>query len=192
MYWLPYSSHTSHHPPQTPCLRWISYATRKNWCSIHARCCKSSLKHSIRFCVIFPSLKHSRPDYIFEIPQQWQSCFSRMYSNCCCSCSFEPKIIKISQSSQKMYNKNILNFQESTTILNACTKKVWKLIEGTTYFLCNLSNRPLYHVPFVPIYHPPIFSLLYLLLLVCPWAFTYFWVEFSFAIFGISCFICFA
>ena len=27
----------------------------KNWCSIHARCSQSSLKHSIRFCGIFPS-----------------------------------------------------------------------------------------------------------------------------------------
>ena len=26
-----------------------------------------------------------------------------------------------------------MNFQESTTISNACTKKVWKLIKGTTY-----------------------------------------------------------
>ena len=32
-----------------------------------------------------------------------------------------------------MYSNNILNFQESMTILNACTKKVWKLIESTTY-----------------------------------------------------------
>ena len=32
-----------------------------------------------------------------------------------------------------MYSNNILNFQESTTILNACTKKVWELIEGITY-----------------------------------------------------------
>ena len=78
----------------------------KNWCSIHARCSKSSLKHSIRFCGIFPSLKpnfiayrsskvSSRPDCIFEIHQLWQSGFSMMYSNCCCSCSFEPEIIKI-------------------------------------------------------------------------------------------------
>ena len=29
----------------------------KNWCSIHARCSKSSLKHSIRFCGIFLSSK---------------------------------------------------------------------------------------------------------------------------------------
>ena len=50
-----------------------------------------------------------------------------------CSCSFEPEIIKIGQSSHKMYSNSILNFQESMTILNACTKKVWKIIEGTTY-----------------------------------------------------------
>ena len=29
----------------------------KNWCSIHARCFKSSLKHSIRFCGIFSTFK---------------------------------------------------------------------------------------------------------------------------------------
>ena len=57
-----------------------------------------------------------------------------MYSNCCCSSSFEPEIIKIGQSSHKMYSNKIVNFQESTTILNACTKKVSKLIECTTYF----------------------------------------------------------
>ena len=48
--------HTSHHPSQTPCLPWISYATQ-NWCSIHARCSKSSVKHSIRFCGIFSKFK---------------------------------------------------------------------------------------------------------------------------------------
>ena len=46
-----------------------------------------------------------------------------MYSNCLCSCSFEREIIKIGQSFHKVYSNNILNFQESTTILNACTKK---------------------------------------------------------------------
>ena len=71
----------------------------------------------------------SRPDCIFEIHQLWQSGFSRMYSNCCCSCSFEPEIIKIGQSSHNVYSNNIVNLQESTTVLNACTKNVWKLIE---------------------------------------------------------------
>ena len=83
-----------------------------------------------------PSLKHnfivyhscSRPDCIFEIHQLWQSGFSRVYSNCCCSCSFEPEIIKIGQSSHWLYSNNIVNFQESTTILNACTKKSGNLL----------------------------------------------------------------
>ena len=68
----------------------------KNPCWIHARRSKSSLKHSIRFCGgIFLSLKQnfiayrssSRPDCIFEIYKLWQSGFSRVYSNCCCSYS---------------------------------------------------------------------------------------------------------
>ena len=56
-----------------------------------------------------------------------------MYSNCCCSCSFEAEIIKIGQSSHKMYSNNRLNFHESTTMLNAHTKKVCKLIVCTSY-----------------------------------------------------------
>ena len=66
----------------------------------------------------------SRPDCIFEIHQLWLSDFSWVYSNCCCSCSFEGEIIKIGQSSHKMYSNKILNFQESTIILNACTKSL--------------------------------------------------------------------
>ena len=93
---------------------------------------------------LFPSLKHnfiaycsskvsSRSDCIFEIHLQWQSGFSRVYSNCCCSCSFKREIMKIGLSPYKMYSNNIVNFQESTTISNACTKKkVWKLIEYNT------------------------------------------------------------
>ena len=63
--------------------------------------------------------------------QQWQSGFSRVYSNSCCSCSFEPEIIKIGQSSHNMYSNNI-HVQESAKILNTFLK-VWKLIENTTY-----------------------------------------------------------
>ena len=63
----------------------------------------------------------------------WQSGFCRVYSNFCSTRSFEAKIIKIGLSSHNIYTNNILNFQESTTILNAYTKKVWKLIECTTY-----------------------------------------------------------
>ena len=92
----------------------------------------------------FPSLKQnfiayrsskvpSRPDCIFEIHQLWQSGFSRVCSNSCCSCWFEPEIIKIGQSPHNMYSNNIVNFQESTTILNTCAKKSGNFIEGTTY-----------------------------------------------------------
>ena len=96
-----------------------SHMPLKNWRSIHARLWKSSLKHCIRFCGIFSKFKiqfySSRPDFIFEIPQLWQSRFSRVYSNCCSSCSFEREIIKIGQSSHHMYSNNIMNFQVSTT-----------------------------------------------------------------------------
>ena len=144
MYWLPYSSHTSHRPSQTPCLPWISYATQK--LMLDSRKMLQKLPEAFHTFLwhFFPSLKQnfiayrsskvsSRPNCIFEIHQLWQSGFSRVYSNSCFSCSFEPEIIRIGQSSYKMYSNNIVNFQESTTILNACTKKkVWKLIECTT------------------------------------------------------------
>ena len=75
----------------------------KHWCLIHPIWSKSSLKHSRRFCGIFPSFWHNLmgfpsskvSDCIFEIHQLWQSGFTRVYSNCCCSCSFEPEIIKL-------------------------------------------------------------------------------------------------
>ena len=129
---------------QTFCLSWISYATKK----LMFDPCKIGKKQSEAFHTFlwhfFPSLKQnfiayrsskvsSRPDWIFEIHQLWQSGFSMVYSSSCCSCSFEREIIKIGQSSHKMDCNNKLNFQESTTILTACTKKVWKPIEGTTY-----------------------------------------------------------
>ena len=63
----------------------------------------------------FPCLKHNFFEYrsskvsdcIFEIHQLWQSGFTRVYSNCCCSCSFESEIISIVQSSHKMYSNII-------------------------------------------------------------------------------------
>ena len=104
----------------------------KNGCSSHERWSKSIPYVSVAF---FPSLKQNfiaycsskvswRPDCIFEIHQLWQSDFSRVYSNCCSSCSFEPEIIKIGQSFHKMYSNDLLNIQVSTTIFNACTKKL--------------------------------------------------------------------
>ena len=61
----------------------------------------------------FPSLKQNfiayhffkvspGPECIFEFHQLWQSAFNRMYSNSCCSGSFEPENITIVQSSHKL------------------------------------------------------------------------------------------
>ena len=77
----------------------------------------------------------TRVDCIFEIHQLWQSGFSRVYSNCCWSRSFEAEIIKIGQSSHKIYSNNILNFQESTTILNAYTKKSGTLLKAPRIYI---------------------------------------------------------
>ena len=138
VYWLPYSSHTSHPPSQTSWLPWISYATRKlmlNSCKIPPKAVWIIAYVSVAF---FPSLKQNViayraskvSDCIFEIHYLWQSGFSRVYSNCYCSCSFEVEIRKIGQSSYKMYSNNIVNFQESTTILNACTKMCGNLLNA--------------------------------------------------------------
>ena len=128
-----YSSHTFHHPSQTPCLRWISYATQKlmlNSCKMVEKIVWSILYVSV---AIFPSLKHNfityrsskvslHPDCIFEIHQLWQSGFIRVYFNCCCSCSFEPEIIKIGQSSHNMYKKKSRNLLDAPRI---CIKISW-------------------------------------------------------------------
>ena len=100
----------------------------------------------------FPSLKQnfiayrsfkvsSRPDCIFEIHQLWQSGFSRVYSNSCYICSFEREIIKIGKSSHEMYSNNILNFQESTTILNTCTKKFGNLLNSPRMVRCRIFQK---------------------------------------------------
>ena len=114
----------------------------KNWCSIHARWSKTvwsipyvSVAFSPTLKQIFISYRSSkvswRPDCIFEIHQLWQSGFSKVYSNSCCSCSFEAEIIKLGQSSHKMDSNNIVYLQESMPILNACTKKSGNLLKAS-------------------------------------------------------------
>ena len=107
-YWLPYSSHTFHHPSQTPCSPWVSYSPQKTytWCMQDGPKAVWSIQYvSVAF---FPSLKKnfipyrsskvsSRPDCIFEIPQLNQSVFSRVSSNSYCSSLFKAEIIEIGQ-----------------------------------------------------------------------------------------------
>ena len=64
-----------------------------------------------------------------------------MCSNCCRSCSFDPEILKIRQSYHKMYSNNILDFQKSKTILDACTKKSGNLLKAPRIFVCSYLIR---------------------------------------------------
>ena len=130
MYRLPYSSHISHHP--LPSLNLLFHSKTDARLMQDARKAVGSIPYvSVAF---FPSQKQncfayrsshvsSRPDCIFEIHQLWQSGFSRVYSNCFCSCSHEPEIIKIGLSSHKMYSNNIVNFSRVYDNLKSCTKK---------------------------------------------------------------------
>ena len=75
----------------------------KNWSSIYIQDGPKSVWSIPYFsATFFPSLKQnfiayrsskvsSRPHCIFEIHHLWQSGFSRVYSYCCCSCTFNLK-----------------------------------------------------------------------------------------------------
>ena len=128
MYWLPYSSHTSL-TDSLPSLNLLCHLkTDARFLQDGRKIVWSIQYFSLAF---FPSLKQKSIAYrsskvldsIFEIHQLWQSGFSSVYSNSCCSCSFGPEIIEIGPSSHNIYSNIILNFQESTTILIAHTKK---------------------------------------------------------------------
>ena len=122
----------------------------KNSCLIHARSSKSSLKHSIRFYGIFPSLKQNfiayrsskLSDCIFEIHQLWQSGFSRVYSNSFCSCSFETEIIKVGQSSHKMYHITYWIFKCLRQFQMPIRKKSYapRIIDEKTYAYRNINS----------------------------------------------------
>ena len=135
MFWLPYSSHTDSLPSlnllchSKTDARFMQDAPKAVWSIPYVSVAffPSLKQNSIAYC---SSKVFSCPDCIFEIHQLWQSGFSRIYSNSCCSCSFEAEIIKIGQSSYKMYSNNIVNFQVSMTILNACTKKSGNLLKA--------------------------------------------------------------
>ena len=114
---LPYSFHTSHHPSQTPCLPWIFYAAQKlmldSW--------KIVQKQSEAFHMFLWHFSNFKTE--FYCISFFSSVRLQFWNSPAIIIMLEPEIIKIGQSSHKMYSKNILNFQELTTILNACTKK---------------------------------------------------------------------
>ena len=58
----------------------------KNWCSLHARWSKRCLKHSIRFCSIFPSLKQNFIAYssseVLDCILKFTSCNNQVLAGC--------------------------------------------------------------------------------------------------------------
>ena len=134
MFWLPYSSHTSHHPSQTPCLLWISNATQKT----DARLLQDGRKEIWRipyvFVAFFPSLKHnffayrssklsSCPDCIFE----FTSCNKQVLSGCipipAVGVPLNPKSLKLVCHLIRCITITYWIFT-STNILNGCTKSL--------------------------------------------------------------------
>ena len=116
--------------PPTPCLSWISYATQKLLLDSYKMVEKQSeafhtflwdffqVENIILLHIVLLKFPHVQIACL-----KLTCCENHVYFNCYCSCLFEPEIIKIGQSSHQIYSNNIVNFHESTTILNACTKK---------------------------------------------------------------------
>ena len=130
-------------------LPWISCATQKlmlDSCKMVQRQSEAfhtflwhffQVENRILLHIILLKCPHVQIAFLKFTSCDNQALRSRVYSNCCCSCWFEPEIIKIGQSSHKMYSNKILNFQESTTILNACTKNSRNLLKAprTLYYM---------------------------------------------------------
>ena len=147
MYWLPYTCHIPHRHPAF----FKSLMPLKNWCSIHARWSKSSLKH---FCSIFPCLKKifiayrsskvsSRPDHIFEIPQLWQlGCIQIPTVAVLLNLKFKKLVCLLIRYIAIIYW--ISRVYDNLKCLNK-KKKVWKLIECTPYIVIQRQTFSLFH-----------------------------------------------
>ena len=134
MYWLPYSSHTSHHPSQTPCLSCISYATQK----LMLDSCKMVEKQSEVFHMFLWHFFQVQNTILLHIvllkcPHvqiallKFTSCDTQTLVGCI---PIATVAVHLKQSSYKIYCNNIVNFQESTTILNACAQKCGSLLKA--------------------------------------------------------------
>ena len=104
------NSHTSHHSSENPCLpclsktdaRFMQDGQKAVWSIPYVSVASFSPSLKQNFIAYRSSKVSSRADCNFETHPLWQSGFSRVYSNCCCSYWFEAEIIKIGQSSHKM------------------------------------------------------------------------------------------
>ena len=140
-------------PPTPSCLPRISYATQKLMIDSWKMLQKQSeafhtflwhfffkFKTECLLHIVLLNCPHVQIAFLTFTSRVYSNCrvyspvwcipISRVYSNCCCSCSFEAEIIKIGQSSHKMCSNNILNFEGSMTILKDSTKKSGNLLKA--------------------------------------------------------------
>ena len=104
----------------------------KNGRSIHARWWKSCVKHSIRFCGIFPKFKTEFYSISFFYSVRLHFWNSPAVTIGCIPIAAVAVHLnlksKIGQSSHKMYSNNILNFQENFKCLNKKIRETyWRL-----------------------------------------------------------------
>ena len=93
----------------------------KNWCLIHARWSKSSLKHSIRFCGIFSKFKTILLHIVLLKCPHVQIAFLKFSS-----CDNQALVGCIPIAAVAVHSRVFNNFK-------CLYKKVWKLIECTLY-----------------------------------------------------------
>ena len=102
----------------------------KNWCSIHARCSKSSLNHSIRFCgIVFRVLNIILLPIVLPHVQIEFLKFTRCDNQALVGCiPIAAVAVHLKLKSWKLFSRLIRCIP-----ITYYTKEVWKHIEGTTY-----------------------------------------------------------
>ena len=138
-----------------------------------------SLKQNyIAYC---SSKVSSYQDCIFKIHQQWQSGFSRVYSNCFCSCWFKPEIIKNGQSSHKMYCNHHHHHVVLVALISLTLSRDFSLsliasgsssglhpVSSHSCWMCVPAGRPAFARPYVGVHKSTSLMSSTLLLQQCP------------------------
>ena len=133
MYWLPYSSHTSHNLSHTSLnllchskthARFMQDASKALWSIPYVSVAFFfQVQNIILLHIVLLKCRHVPIGFL-----KFTSCDNQTLAGCFPISAVAVNlilIIKIGQSSHKMYSNNILNFGVTKTILNAGTKNVW-------------------------------------------------------------------
>ena len=116
----------------------------KDWCSIYAKCSKSNLKHSIRLCCIFPSLKQNSSIYLSDkgdlgLAKNYRgitltSIAAKIY-NALLRNRIEPKIDNILRKNQNGFRRNRSTTSQILTIRRILEGVRAKNLQATLIFV---------------------------------------------------------